>query len=220
MELKDLQKAWSQFSASQAGKKELDEEQIRTMLDRRTKNLIERIDRNIRVGFVVIFLIILVLVLNDFILSPWLVEGIDHQLRIPGWLLVLDVGINVLIVSLFLLFVISYFRVRRNCSGTCDLRHTLLKTIRVLNFYRQLFALVLVIFLLASGTGFLVGLFQGIHLNGMLPVNLPVVIAVGMVFLLIITGGLFFAFRWIFRRLYGNYLDQLKQTLRELDELE
>ena len=72
MDLKDLKKTWEKLASN----KELDENQIRVMLGKRTKNLIERIERNIRIGFIVLLLLILFFVLNDFVISPLLVKTI------------------------------------------------------------------------------------------------------------------------------------------------
>jgi hypothetical protein len=45
-------------------------------------------------------------------------------------------------------------------------------------------------------------------------------IGLGMVILLASVSGLFILFRWGFRKLYGNYISKLKETLQELDEIE
>ena len=63
MELKDLKKTWKQL----ASKKEWDEDQIRKMLQHRTGNLIDRIDRNVRIGFIVLFILVVLFVLDDFV---------------------------------------------------------------------------------------------------------------------------------------------------------
>lgn len=46
------------------------------------------------------------------------------------------------------------------------------------------------------------------------------VILIGFLFLVVTVGGFFLLLRWGFRRLYGNYIDKLKHTLKELDEIE
>lgn len=78
MELRDLKQTWDKMSVG----KELDENQLKGMLSKRTKSLIERIERNIKIGFFVLFILILFVVLDDYILSPMLMENV---ISIPGW---------------------------------------------------------------------------------------------------------------------------------------
>lgn len=220
MDIKNLQKVWNQLSSVSASNKELGDKEILEILNKRTKSTIERIERNIRIGSVILFLIIVFLIINDFLVSPHLLHGIDQHLDIPVWLNVLDISVNSLIVILFVLFVFRYFQVKKSCVGVCDLRNTLIKIIRILTIYRRLFGLALIIFLFSSGSGFIAGLYEGITLHNVPGRNLPVVIFFGILVLAIITGGLFLFLRWGFRRLYGNYLDRLKLNLNELDELD
>ena len=220
MELKKLQKAWTQLSSQQAVNKNIGDKEILEMLNSRTKSTIDRIDRNIRIGSLILLLIILLLLINDFFISPVLVHGINQQLTVPVWLNLVDIAVNVLIIVLFGLFVIRYFQVKRSCLIACDLRNTLIKIIRILDIYRRLFALALMVFLFSSIPGFVTGLYEGLAMNDMSQGSLPVVIVTGVVVLIVITGCMFLLFRWGFRRLYGNYHDKLKQTLKELDELE
>ena len=60
MNLKELKKTWDKLSSEN----ELDENQLRSMLRKRTNNLIERIDRNIKIGFGVLFILILAFILD------------------------------------------------------------------------------------------------------------------------------------------------------------
>jgi hypothetical protein len=220
MEIQKLQQAWNQLSSIQASKNELGENEIREMLNSRTKNTIERIDRNIRLGSLVLLLIIVFLIINEVFISPMVIEGIDQELKVPVWSSFLDVVVNLLIIILFSLFVYRYFQVKRSCLISCDLRNTLNKIIRILNIYKRLFNLALIVFLLSSIPGFISGLYEGIVLNDIPGQAIPGVVIAGILILFIITGCLFFLFRWGFRRLYGNYLKNLKQTLKELDELD
>lgn len=209
--------------------KELDEHQLHTMLSKRTKSLIDRIDRNIRIGFVVLLGLILLLTLDDFIFSPETIEKYYSETPIPSWVLFLAVLGNVLIVTTFLYFVIKYYRVKRKCDVACDLKGTLKKIINTLLIYQRLFYLALVSLLLAMASAFISGMFigteynaeaQGMHLSDI--ETSKIILAVGITILLVgIFGGAIFLFlRWGFRKLYGNYIKKLKATLRELEELD
>ncbi len=225
MDLKDLKKTWDKL----ASENELDENQIRAMLGKRTRNVMERIDRNIKIGFGVLFILILIFILDDFIISPEMLEEVSSDLTIPNWLLFLGVFSNALIVTTFLFFVIKYYRVKKSCDVVCDLKETLVKIIDTLNIYRRLFYLALVIITLTMAVGFITGLYQGsladfsnqgISISEIQVNQLLLIILIGLLVLSITVGGIFLFLRWGFRRLYGNYIYKLKQTLKELEEID
>lgn len=223
MELTELKKTWDKLSSSRV----LNEDQLKAMLGKRTKNLFERIERNIKIGFVVLFVLILVIALDDFIISPMMVENIN--LTIPNWLLFLGVFSNTLIFTTFIYFVIKYYRVKRSCDVVCDLKDTLIKIIDTLNIYQRLFYLALISLTFTMALGFIAGLYQesifeleqqGMSFSEIILHQLLLEIAIGFVFIIIVVGGIFLFLRWGFRRLYGNYYLKLKRTLKELEEIE
>ncbi|WP_319272509.1 hypothetical protein [uncultured Draconibacterium sp.] len=225
MELNELKKTWSKMTPS----KELDENQLHTMLSKRTRSLIERIERNIRIGFIILLGLIVLFTLDDFFYSPETIEKYYNDLSIPNWVLFLGVFGNVLIVTTFLYFVIKYYRVKRQCDVACDLQGTLKKIIETLTLYQRLFYLALAAMLLSMASAFISGMFigteynaeaQGMHLSDI--ETSKIILAVGITILLVaIFGGAIFLFlRWGFRKLYGNYIKKLKATLLELKELD
>jgi hypothetical protein len=95
-----------------------------------------------------------------------------------------------------------------------------MKVIGILTLYQRLFTVALIIIMLSSGTGFLVGYFTSIQ-SQQIPEGFMIpVILFGVFLIVLLTLMLFLLLRWIFRRIYGNYLAQLRETLAELDELE
>jgi hypothetical protein len=225
MELKDLKKAWSSVSSD----KELDENQIREMLRKRTGNLLERIDRNIKIGFVLLFVLILLFILDDFVFSPQIIEEVGNNYEIPGWLIFISAFSNLLILTTFIYFVIQYYRVKKRCDITCDLRETLLNIINTLRLYKRLFYLALITFTVAIGLSFITGMYTGMEEsaaeNGLLISEIPVgrlaiAVVIGLLILILIVGGVFLFMRWGFRKLYGNYIQKLKGTLNELNEVD
>ena len=153
MDLKDLKKTWDKLEAKRNWMK------IKSgqMLQKKTNNLIERIDRNIRIGFVVLFVLILIFALDDFIFSPLLVKGVNENFAMPQWLLFLSVFSNTLIFTTFIYFVIKYYKVKRSCDIVCNLKETLVKIIDTLKIYQRLFYLALITLLFAMGSGFITG---------------------------------------------------------------
>ncbi|WP_167619525.1 hypothetical protein [Maribellus sediminis] len=225
MELDKLKKTWEKMSAV----KELDETQLREMLHKRTKSLIERIDRNIKIGFAVLFVLILLFAFDDFLLSPQLLKDMTQGVSMPDWLVFLGVFSNVLILTTFVYFVIKYYRVKRTCDITCELHETLKKIIETLLLYQRLFYLALATFMVAIGLAFVSGVYEGGRLQfensgaELADVNtrqLVLVVVLGIIALSLIVGGIFLVLRWGFRKLYGNYIKKLKTTLKELENLD
>ena len=225
MDLKDLKKTWNKMASG----KELDETQIREMLGKRTKNLLERIDRSIRIGFFILFALILIFVLNDFVLSPVLVKNFEAEFNLPMWLQVLSVFGDLIIIITFLFFVARYYKVKKLCDATCDLKNTLIRIISTLNLYRTLFYISIFIILVSFSINFIAGVYEGvlfkahsegIQINEIELGNLTTTVFITLFFLFVITFGIYVFFRWGFRKLYGNYILKLKLTLKELEEIE
>jgi len=225
MELKELKKTWDKLAPD----KELDEEQIMGLLRKRTGNLIDRIDRNVRIGFVILFALILLFILDDLVFGPMLLEQVETDVKMPGWILFLSIFSNTLVVITFIYFVSQYYRVKKSCDLACNLRETLLKIIETLRIYQRLFYLALIILTISMGLQFISGLYSGMHegieRNGVLLAEVPLgkwilVFVIGLAVLLFIVGGIYLLMRWGFRRLYGNYICKLKKNLKELDEID
>lgn len=225
MDLENLKKTWDKLPSNE----QLDENQLRQMLGKRTKSLIDRIDRNIKIGLVVLFVLILVFALDDFLISPLMIQSLNENISIPGWLLFLGVFSNTLIFTTFIYFVIKYYRVKKSCDTVCNLKETLNKIIGTLKIYQTMFYLALATLLVAIGLGFITGMYTGFS-DKVKQLGIPIsevetggligTILIGLVILVILVGGIFVFLRWGFRKLYGNYLQKLKLTLQELQEIE
>lgn len=225
MNLENLKKTWDKLPTE----KQLDEKQLMKMIGHRTKSLIETIDRNIKIGFGILFVLIVIFALDDLILSPILMKEFGENLDIPNWVLFISVFSNFLIITTFIYFVIKYYRVKKSCYMNCNLKETLVKIIDTLKIYQTMFYLALVTFLVAIGTSFVTGMYkgflEGIQEKGMVLAEvqgdkIAMVILIGLLILIFITGVVFFFLRWGFRKLYGNYINKLKLTLGELEEIE
>uniref|UniRef100_UPI0032171F81 hypothetical protein n=1 Tax=uncultured Draconibacterium sp. TaxID=1573823 RepID=UPI0032171F81 len=224
MDLNDLKKTWSKMAVG----KELDETQLRKMLSSRTKNLLERIDRNIKIGFVLLLGLILLFSLDDFLYSPQTIDKYYSEMPIPQWVIVLAVFGNVLIFTTFIYFVIKYYMVKRKCDVACNLKDTLTKIIGILVLYQRLFYLALAAVLVAIASAFSMGMFkglsygaevQGMEISDIETKQIILAIFISVVILAVIGGGIFLFLRWGFRKLYGNYIKKLKLTLNELEEI-
>ncbi|HSM47245.1 MAG TPA: hypothetical protein VK872_05465, partial [Draconibacterium sp.] len=112
MDLENLKKTWDKLPTE----KQLDEKQLMKMIGHRTKSLIETIDRNIKIGFGILFVLIVIFALDDLILSPILMKEFGENLDIPGWVLFISVFSNFLIITTFNYFVIKYYMVKKSCN--------------------------------------------------------------------------------------------------------
>ncbi len=218
MKIKELQRAWKRLSAGSPEKPFLSEEQIRAILGKRSNNLLDRIDFNIRLGFLVLLILLGVLLANDVIYAL-AASPSESMASAPPWLMIVDFCVNLLCLFLVVSFMLNYSRVRVKCREGCDLRNSLQKTIEVLAVYEKLFTLALVVFLLESAAGFIAGFAAGVtswHPSEGFVIPL---LMIGIILLSVLIPALFLLVRWLFGRVFGNYLRQLKTTLRELDEL-
>lgn len=224
MELNDLKSAWSKYASTDANKHRLNEADLHDMMKKRTKGLIERIDRNIKIGFAFLMVLTLFFVVDDFVLTPSLSKG----LKVPSWILWID-GLNTLfILSTFAYFSLKYYAIKRTYSQSNNLRQVLQSIIRILHSYRKLFYMALTILLLVLSVGFITGMFIGIEMaaqrNGGTIENLDQAQLVrqmitGLLMLFALIAVLFFLFRMGFRKLFGNYISKLESTLKELEEI-
>src|SRR3989339_556078 len=135
MELENLKKAWNKIPAE----KSLNENQLREMLGNHSKSMIDRIDRNIKIGFVILFAMILIFALDDFFFSPMILG--EDEIEVPQWLLFIGIFSNALIFTTFIYFATKYYRVRKSCDMVCNLKETLKKIIDTLSIYKTLFYL-------------------------------------------------------------------------------
>jgi len=224
MELKDLKSAWDTYSSQEVDKHRLGKETIHEMLKNRTKTLVDRIDRNIRIGMGILLAFIAYVIIDDLFLSKLL---ISEPIEYPSWMIPMDVFSNVLIVTTYLFFVLRYFRIKRSFSPDTQLKDLLKGMLDTLKTYRRLFYLAVIILLINMIVSFAAGLYQGVKykadlvsggMENMAISKILIVIGVGLAVLIPLIAGTFFILRWGFNKLYGRHLIRLNETLLELDE--
>jgi len=100
--------------------------------------------------------------------------------------------------------------------------------IKTLNSYKTMFYIILAIILLFVSINFSVGFVSGIKMQSADPgLNFGAIsifkwLLIASAFLLILGAFIavyYFLFNLFFKRLYGRYLEQLKATLKELNEV-
>lgn len=230
MDLKDLKSAWDAYSSQEMDKHRLEKETIHEMLKTRTQSLVDRIDRNIRIGMTVLLVFVAYVVIDSLFLSAYLSKVIvDKVIEYPQWLEPLDFFSTALIVATYLFFAIRYLKIKRSFSIDLQLKDLLRGILETVQTYRRMFYLAVVILLLNMVVGFAAGLYQGIKFKadaisggiGSLPVSkILTIIGVGLSILTPLIILTFLFLRWGFNKLYGKYLQSLNDMLNELDEPE
>jgi len=230
MELKDLKSAWDTYSSQEMDKHRLGKESIHELLKKRTQSLVDRIDRNIRIGMCVLGIYITYLILDYLFLSAYFSEIIIHEvIEYPKWLEPLDVFSTALIITTYLFFVIRYVKIKRSFSIHLQLKDLLLGIQETLKTYRRMFYLAVVILMINIIVSFIAGIYQGLKFkadaisDGI--INLTTsqtlkIVGIGLLIIVPMIAASFFVLRWGFNKLYGQYLNKLNETLEELDESE
>ena len=224
MDLKDLKSAWDAYSSQEVDKHRLGKENLHDLLKKRSKTIVDRIDRNIRIGMVILLAFIAYVIIDDLFLSKLL---ISEPIEYPFWMIPMDIFSNVLIVTTYLFFVLRYFRIKRSFSPDTQLKDLLKGMLDTLKTYRRLFYLAVIILLINMIVSFASGLYQGVKykadlvsggMGNMAISKILIVIGVGLAVLIPLIAATFFILRWGFNKLYGRHLIRLNETLLELDE--
>lgn len=221
MDIKDLKAAWDTYSSQEMNKHRLGKESINELLKNRTQSLVDRIDRNIRIGMGVLLIFIVYVVVDSIFLSD-IPRAIVHQtIEYPKWLIPIDIFSTTLIITTYLFFILRYLKIKRSFSVQLQLKDLLLGIRETLKTYRRMFYLAVVILLINITVSFIAGVYQGLGLIENLTTS-KILSAIGISLLIIVlmVGISFFILRWGFNKLYGQYLVSLNETLRELDESE
>lgn len=230
MDIKDLKSAWDTYSSQEMDKHRLGKESIHELLRNRTQSLVDRIDRNMRIGMGMLGIYITYLILDYLFLSAYFSKIIIHEvIEYPKWLEPLDVFSTALIITTYLFFVIRYLKIKSSYSIHNQLKDLLLGIQETLKTYRRMFYLAVIILLINILVSFAAGVYQGLKFkadavgNGIINLTTSQTLKIIGVSLLIIVPTIAFSFyvlRWGYNKLYGRYLVKLDETLLELDESE
>ena len=224
MELKDLKSAWDTYSSQEMVKHQMGKESINELLKTQTRSLVDRIDRNIRIGIFVLLVFIAYVIIDDVYLSKILIK---EPITYPSWMRFMDVFSNALIVTTYLFFVICYFRIKRSFSSDTQLKDLLNGILNTLKTYRTMFYMAVIILLINISVSFVAGIYEGVKFKagvvsgGIITLTtskILLLIAVGLAILIPIIVLTYLLLHWGFNKLYGKYLVKLNETLTELDE--
>lgn len=224
MDLKDLQSAWNNFSSRDSHTHRLDEDAIRELLKTRTKNVVDKVERNIKIGVGVLFIMLILLLGGNWLIDVSIPQG--HT--VPRWLDWIDWLNSGMLGGTFLYFILRYYSIRKDYSQINTLRDGLNRIIKTLVIYKVLFHFALFILLVVAIIEFISGMYggaviaasnQGGHFDDLNTQQLFWAILRGTGILFSLIAIVYLLLRWGFRRLYGDHLKMLQATLKELDEI-
>ena len=231
MDLDKLKSTWNKISSENEKKLQLKEEDIQSLLEKRTLDITQKIGRNIRVGIAIILAWVFLGSIFEFVVSPMFDSYVKDEIlsdKLLFWLYMLEVGGYVLVFASAILFWLRYNKIEKQNTNSVNLRSKLTMLIGIINSYRTMFYIILAIILLFVSINFSVGFVTGIKIQAVDPgINIQAIsifkwILIASAFLLalgVFIAIYYFLFNLFFKRLYGRFLEQLKATLKELDDV-
>lgn len=225
MELNELKRAWGKVAASKDQSHFVDTDEIRQLLKRRGSGILSILERNVRTGFWLLGLFILLTIADQIFPYELIFPAYPgDQLPTPPGLKLTGLVVSSIMVLTFMLFVIRYKRLNVRLLATSDMKDALRKVIQLLDTFKKEFYLALIVFSCAAFAGFVMGVWKGIE---MMPQKQSVSqfklitgeLLIVMIMIAIIVL-IFYIFHKGFNALYGQYRQQLIRTLNELEETE
>jgi len=225
MELNEFKKAWQKATSDTIQQKDLDATSINELLKKRSKGILSRLDRSVKIGIWFLFLFFL-FTLADQLLPAALIfpSRWKADLEVPMWINLLEWFVNIVLMLTILLFVIRYRRLQLQTLANQDLKGAIQKVLTLLDTFKKEFYLSVIILMSGVGLGFLLGAtkgFESIRVSETPTTLAIIVVASAMLVLLgLLIGSIFFIFHKGFNLLFGKYRDQLILSLNELQENE
>ncbi len=203
MELEELKNIWKSYTEEQG--QQISPAEIKEMLSGRTQNAISKINRSI-------FLEVGLLLVMSFVFSitTLLVGQIEHQ--------ILFAMIMVICVLSGGYYFFKYRQINAVAITSDNLKNSLQKLIHVLDTFLKIYLYGSIII---TPISFLTGFFYGFTLAGedhtLQQAMQWEIIAISLGLTVIATLLMYPFMKWYIRRLYGNYLQELKTCMHELE---
>ena len=225
MELNELKKAWGKVSDARGQNHLVNSDEIGLMLQRRGSGILSKLERNVRIGFWLLGIFVLLTIADQYLPYDNLVPAsLNNALPTPLSVKILGFVVHFTIMLTFVLFVYRYHKLKIKTLAAFDMRMALQKVVLLLDTFKKEFYLALIVFLCAGCAGFVMGVWQGIkNTPGLENVSQLKRITVELFMLLVMVlliALIFYIFHKGFNALYGKYHHQLIATLNELDETE
>lgn len=230
MELDDFKKAWSQYSEQQAAKSKVEINAIADIIGKRTLDISERIERNIRIGVIVMLAWTSLNFGVDFIVTPLLdgeLEFLKSHKDLLMWSSIFEAFLYLLFFVSIGVFWMRFKKLKETHLNNDNLRDKIVYLIKGIKSYKRMFYILLFMILIFTailfGSGFYAGFTNessshNIELSQINFLGWAIFAAFFIVSLGILIAFYCLLFTYFFNRLYGRHLKQLQKTLDELDE--
>lgn len=230
MELDDLKSAWNKISSDNEKKLQVKDTDIQKFIGKKTLDISEKIGRNIRIGMFIILAWVILGFTIELILTPLLDNYLDKPYltdKFLFWTYMIEVFTYLLIFAALIILWIRYNKNVKSKFETCDLKNRIIQLIKILDTYKIMFyilLIIIIIYVIASfSSGFFMEYNYQVEQTGIDFRKLNSIGWIIIIFGFLFTVGIFiavyyFLFNLFFKRLYGRYLNQLKSTLKELEE--
>ncbi len=212
MDLNDLKIIWQAHTTETIDSQRINPEKVRQLTKGKANNALAAFGRNILydIGFLGLFLVV----------------GVVAALVYQHQMITTIVGVTALIfVPFFVIFLRQYFSIKKLELQSNTLYHNLNNIISNLNTYVKNYFLASIILTvtIVPITGF-VALYQNKPTDynpfAVMASNDVQLFIVGffLAMIVLVIGNYFFT-NWYLKKMYGNYIEELKGCLAELDEL-
>ncbi|MFA8342819.1 MAG: hypothetical protein ACEPO8_07570 [Rhodothermaceae bacterium] len=220
--LKDL---WEELNQPQDNKAVFSEEQMRDMLEGKANDIFTRITKNLKIGMGLLGLYMVMMFFGLY--NIYFSGGLISRLNLSWWYLAIDLFSDIFVIASFIYFVVSFNKLNINAISGNQLKDTIKSAIKILKTYRKFFYAIVAIISTSGFAGFLIGASYGLdearklygdqiaaNPNGELMFIIFLIIF-GFIFLCIIT-----LVWYVFKKLYGDYIEKLEDCYDELTETE
>lgn len=223
----NLKELWEEFNQPAENTPAYSEEQIRDMLEGKANDIFTRISRNLKIGMILLGLYLCMTIWGIYEIyfsdNPYFID-----LNLSKWYISIDLFADFLIIASFVYFVISFKRLNINAISGDKIVGTVKSAIKILKTYRKFFYYVVGVVTVGGIFGFIVGARHGIELAKKMQENELATNPSGefvMIAMIVVSGivffSIFFFLVWyVFKKLYGDYIEKLEECYDELIESE
>ena len=223
MELNELKRIWQYSESAKDSKADLEASNISNLLQCRSKSILSRLDRSVKIGicFLVVFFLI---TLADLLLPEELLfsDNLNGSIEVPTWINLMEWCVNVILMVSIIHFIVKYHNLKVHSLANQDLQGALEKVLKLLDTFRKEFYVAVLVLDFGIGLGFLSEAYYAFKSipSQQIPSKLSIVIIAGLILLIccLLIVSIFFVLRKGFNFLFGKYQEQLIKSLDELRE--
>lgn len=221
MELEELKNLWDKKNDPHSNK--LEDEHILPLLKKKREDIFSQLNRSILISVGIIGIIILYNVLVNIFTPQKYLEAVPYI----NFISYIEFLLDVFFVIIFLNFLWTYSKIKKIEIADEHLKSILEKVLFALKSFKRTYYFGLFIAIPSFSIIFSYGMYYGIVLRlaeqGKTITELPYQKFIFMIFIcssiiLAFTIGTYLLSKWLFKRLYGNYLSIIEQDLKELKE--